>query len=188
MTINANDKAVLNDHDITRTDKRQKPVYCTDNGKRWNNTIECAQELGVNPHAVRLACQGRIKTCKKLHLSYQENVTECMDKMSKRIQKLEKMTAETEQQVVVPENDIEDYLAWQKERARRKQAENERLCVIAKLEGELEISKNKEMRCIRLVEEKEAIYQRAVANLMKVQKDIAETEMELLKLKGDIKE
>lgn len=187
MTINATEKAILNDNAITHIDKRHKPVYCTDNGKRWNNTIECARELGVKPHAVRITCQGQVKTCKGLHLSYQENIAECMDNMSKRTSELSAELEKVKQQVVVADQDVEDYLAWKAEREAKRQEEEKRLKAIEELETKLSKANIRYDRRHRLYERAEAEAQKRALRLSETETEIAELEMELLKLKGDIK-
>lgn len=91
MTINTNTKnPALR---TTTPNKTMKPVYCTDNGKRWPSAVACAEDLGVHVSTVYYAINGRIKTCRGLHLCYEEDVAAVQTGMSNT---LASMSAEVE--------------------------------------------------------------------------------------------
>lgn len=84
MTINTKKKTTL--RTVTdKTDKRIKPVRCTDNGKRWESPTACAAELHVDVQKVYDACNKRIKTCNGLHLRYEEDVEDVRTDMGESL-------------------------------------------------------------------------------------------------------
>ena len=90
MTINTNTK---NPTLRTTTPKNMKPVYCIDNGKRWPSAVACAEDIGACVLNVRRTCNGITKTCKRLHLRYEEDVAGVQAGMSNT---LASMSAEVE--------------------------------------------------------------------------------------------
>ena len=80
MTINTNTKNPALRTDFS--DKRLKPVYCIDNGKRWPSAVACAEDIGAHVQNVRQACNGILKTCRRLHLCYEEDVAGVQSGMS----------------------------------------------------------------------------------------------------------
>lgn len=48
---------------------------CVDTGKIYNSMVEAAIEYGVTPQSISAACNGRSKTCCKLHWSYVKEVS-----------------------------------------------------------------------------------------------------------------
>jgi hypothetical protein len=123
MTINTNTK---NPALRTTAPKNMKPVYCTDNGKRWPSAVACAEELGVNKINVWRACNGILKTCKKLHLCYEEDVAGVQTGMSNT---LVSMSAENE----ALRAEVERLRAVEKIYNKKQQEENERNSEIARL-------------------------------------------------------
>lgn len=97
MTINTNAK---NPALRTTVNKCKKPVYCTDNGKRWPSATECAEDIGASRANVYHALNGFIKTCKGLHLCYEEDVAGTQQQMSNSLAtmstEVEAMRAELE--------------------------------------------------------------------------------------------
>lgn len=69
----------------TSTDKRIKPVRCTDNGKRWISATDCALELDVPVQKVYDVCNKRTKTCKGMHLRYEEDVEDVQADMGESL-------------------------------------------------------------------------------------------------------
>lgn len=127
MTINTSTK---NPALRTTVSKREKPVYCIDNGKRWPSATACAEDLGVSKLNVWRACNGILKTCKKLHLRYEEDVAGVQEGMSNSLAtmstEVESMRAELERLRAVEK-------AYNKEQA----AKTEREEAIAKLENSI---------------------------------------------------
>lgn len=72
MTIRTNQKPIVR-HTIT-ADKRIKPVWDTDSGKRWASPTDCADELEIDVRKVYACCGKRTKTCAGRHLRYEEDV------------------------------------------------------------------------------------------------------------------
>ena len=69
----------------TSTDKRIKPVRCTDNGKRWISAMDCAHDLDVDVSKVYAVCNKRVKSCKGLHLRYEEDVEDVQADMGESL-------------------------------------------------------------------------------------------------------
>lgn len=97
MTITTTEKTTLRN---ATPNKCMKPVYCTDNGKRWPSAVACAEDLGVSKLNVYRACNGVLKTCKRLHLCYEEDVAGVQAGMSNTLASMstevESMRAELE--------------------------------------------------------------------------------------------
>lgn len=99
MTIRTENMTVRDPMTI-KINKRDKPVWCTDNGKHWNSATECAKEMGVHPTMLYGVLNGKYKTCKGLHFSYDEDVTKAKTMMAQRIsdtsKEIEQLKAENE--------------------------------------------------------------------------------------------
>lgn len=97
MTIRTTENPILR---ANSTDKRMKPVRCTDNGKGWPSATACAEDLGVSRKMVYHALNGVCKTCKGLHLRYEEDVVGVQTDMSNTLASMstevESMRAELE--------------------------------------------------------------------------------------------
>ena len=97
MTITTTKKTTLR---TATPNKCMKPVYCTDNGKRWPSATACAEDLGVTRCMVYHVCNGMLKTCKGLHLCYEEDVEAVQTGMSNTLMSMsaevESMRAELE--------------------------------------------------------------------------------------------
>lgn len=125
MTINGSINMTMRDPMIAKSDKRCKVVWCTDNGNRWNSATECAKEMGVSITAIHNALNGKYNTCKGLHFSYAENVTETQSKMAQRINTMTSNLSELERKAAL-------WDAYQREQETARKAEEKRQQAIAK--------------------------------------------------------
>lgn len=131
MTINGSINMTMRDPMIAKSDKRCKVVWCTDNGNRWNSATECAKEMGVSITAIHNTLNGKYNTCKGLHFSYAENVTETQSKMAQRINTMTSNLSELERKAAL-------WDAYQKEQEVARKAEEERQQAIVKAKAKLE--------------------------------------------------
>lgn len=160
MTIAGTENMTMRDLP-TFHDKRCKVVWCTDNGKHWNSAVECAREMGVHVSSIMYACNGRLQTCKGLHFSYAENVTETQSKMAQRISTVTSNLSELERKAAL-------WDAYQAEQEAARKVEEERQRAIAK-------AKAKYVR-------REHICNNAYQKYMMAKERLAEAEKELAEL------
>lgn len=131
MTINGSNNIAMRDHLGHKIDKRYKRVWCTDNGKSWPNAVRCAEEIGVHVQNIRFVCNGRQKTCKGMHFSYEENVAETQQKMAKTISEMSSKQSELERKAAL-------WDAYEAEQNSIRKAEEERATAIAKVKEKIE--------------------------------------------------
>lgn len=192
MTINVKETATLQDSITTPVDKRCKPVYCIDNGKRWDSAIEAAEELGATVWTIYMVCNGRQRTCKGFRLCYEENVAELRDKMAMEIN-AKNAELEAERELANKWRAYEAQIKAEEERIRAEQeairkAEEEHLKAIEDTKTALIKANERKERRQRIVEQKDADLQKSVSRLMETEKEIEELTIKLLKLEGTIKE
>ena len=160
MTINGSYNMTMRDPMTDKIDKRCKVVWCTDNGQCWNSAVECAREMGVHVSSIMYACNGRIQTCKGLHFSYAENVTEVQSKMAQRISTVTTNLSELERKAAL-------WDAYQAEQEAIRKAEEERQQAITKAEAKVE-------RCKRISDNAHQKALLADERLAKAEADLAE--------------
>ena len=195
MTINATEKARLNDPITTHHDKRCKEVENLDNGDWWPSAEIAAKALDVSPNMVRYVCNGRRNTCKGFHLSYRENVTKTREGYAKRTAELTdenaKLKAELEQYKADAEKwreqeairKAEEERIAREEEAKRKE-EAKRLKILDDAREALAKANNRLERRKRMMERKENDYMHAISRYTETEREIHEIELKLLELEG----
>lgn len=161
MTINGT-MSMRNPMNVQNIDRRRKPVYCIDNGKRWESAVDCANEFGIHAQVIRDVCNGRHKTYKKLHFSYEENVSETQSKLAERVSTLESNRSELERKAAL-------WDAYEKEQECIRKAEEARQERITKAKAKLERRK-------RIEQSAQEKYQMAIARRQEAERELAELE------------
>lgn len=172
-------------------DKRCKGVYCPELNKHWKSGMACAEEIGVSVISIYNVCNRVTNTCKGMHFSYEENVTECQEMTEQHINALAEENAklkadyETEKELA---DQMRAIIAERKaEEERKRKAEQERLELIEHTKQAIENAKAEHVRRQRIAEQKEAEAQRAEADVMETETKIEDLTMKLLELEGKVK-
>ena len=137
MTINGTNAMTMNDSLGHKVDKRCKHVKCTNKDKWWSSATVCAKELNVNVKMVYAVCEGKVKTCNGLELSYEENVTEVRNKQSATIGKQDAKIAELEAKLEAMQADAELGRKVRLEQEEARKAEEKRAKAIAKADEKI---------------------------------------------------
>lgn len=160
MTINGT-MSMYNPMNAQKIRKNCKPVYCTDNGKRWESATDCANELGLSLFTLYDNLNGRTKSCKKMHFSYEENVSETQTKLAGRVSELESKQSELERKAAL-------WDAYEAEQAAIRKANEEREAAKAKL--------------LKRIERRQRMYDRVKAEEKRLYNLLVADEKELAKL------
>lgn len=157
MTINGTIKMNMsNPMNVQNIDKRRKPVYCTDNGKRWASATDCAHELGVHITAIYAVCNGKWQTCKGLHFSYEENVSETQSKLAGRVSELESKQSELERKAALWDAYEKEQESIRKANEEREEALTKANKRLARHERMLERVETERERILHLIEQDKA--------------------------------
>ncbi|MBQ3017402.1 MAG: hypothetical protein IJD89_00500 [Clostridia bacterium] len=129
MTINGT-MSMRNPMNVQKIRKNCKPVYCIENGKRWESATDCANELGLNLFTLYDNLNGRTKACKKMHFSYEEDVSKTQSKLADRVSELESKQSELERKAAL-------WDAYQTEQEAIRKANEAREMAIAKADAKI---------------------------------------------------
>lgn len=192
MKLDINKNSAIKEPMEIPTDKRCNSVYCPELDMWWPSGQKCAEEIGVTPVAIYLACNGGINTCKGMHFCYEKDVARYRTIVRQHITGINDENAKLKAELKAEREAANQWRAYQaqlkaEEEAKRK-AEQEHLELIDHTKQAIENAKAEQERIKRIIETYEAQYQRAVADLMEAEKKETDLTMKLLELEGTVKE
>ena len=192
MKIDVNKNSAIKEPMDIPTDKRCNSVYCPELDMWWPSGQKCAEEIGVTPVAIYLACNGGINTCKGMHFCYEKDVARYRTIVRQHITGINDENAKLKAELEAEREIANQWRAYQaqiaaEEEAKRK-AEQEHLELIEHTKQAIENAKAEQERLKRIRETYEEQLQRVESDLMNAEHQEYELIDKLLELEGKVKE
>jgi len=197
---------VQNKATLTSAGKRNsaccKPVIAIDIHKTFNSCTDAAEYFGVSINTVLDVLKRRttalrmyerdengnrirfIGTCK---LAYAHHPEECADLLMEHASYLMDELEKEKAKNAIPNDELEEYLAWKAEREAKRKAEEAYNKSLNDARELIETLNARLCRRQRLVEQANDELQRRVSRLMETENELHEAEMNLMKLEGKVK-